>query len=187
MATKDDKQLPAIAVTEGLQTQPYTPAAGGMGALTSVLKEAHRHSGLVKGARLLAYINQADGFDCPGCAWPDPPAGERSAFEFCENGAKAAGGAGKQQDPALAGREFEFVAYPRTEACADMYQGSLLACGSAPGQGNNCRQRFDRGDDGANLAALVVEGVDHRIGAGSLGLGREAVGEVAAEQAADGR
>ena len=90
MAPKDDKQLPAIAVTEGLQTQPYTPAAGGMGALTSVLKEAHRHSGLVKGARLLAYINQADGFDCPGCAWPDPPAGERSAFEFCENGAKAA-------------------------------------------------------------------------------------------------
>ena len=35
-------------------------------------------------------VNQADGFDCPGCAWPDPAdPGERSAFEFCENGAKA--------------------------------------------------------------------------------------------------
>ena len=35
-------------------------------------------------------MNQADGFDCPGCAWPDPAEpGERSSFEFCENGAKA--------------------------------------------------------------------------------------------------
>ena len=34
-------------------------------------------------------MNQPDGFDCPGCAWPEPPAGERSAIEFCENGAKA--------------------------------------------------------------------------------------------------
>ena len=32
-------------------------------------------------------VNQPDGFDCPGCAWPDPK--NASAFEFCENGAKA--------------------------------------------------------------------------------------------------
>ena len=31
--------------------------------------------------------NQPDGFDCPGCAWPD--ADHTSTFEFCENGAKA--------------------------------------------------------------------------------------------------
>jgi predicted MFS family arabinose efflux permease len=35
----------------------------------------------------LARQNQPDGFDCPGCAWPDPK--HTSAFEFCENGAKA--------------------------------------------------------------------------------------------------
>ena len=29
------------------------------------------------------------GFDCPGCAWPDPDPEHRTAFEFCENGAKA--------------------------------------------------------------------------------------------------
>ncbi len=34
-------------------------------------------------------MNQVDGFDCPGCAWPEPAADERSRFEFCENGAKA--------------------------------------------------------------------------------------------------
>jgi len=37
----------------------------------------------------LLRLNQVDGYDCPGCAWPEPD-GPRSAFEFCENGAKAA-------------------------------------------------------------------------------------------------
>jgi molybdopterin-dependent oxidoreductase alpha subunit len=46
--------------------------------------------GPVKGTRMLLQLNQTDGFDCPGCAWPDPPAGERAHTEFCENGAKAA-------------------------------------------------------------------------------------------------
>jgi molybdopterin-dependent oxidoreductase alpha subunit len=31
-------------------------------------------------------MNQPRGFDCPGCAWPDPE--PRGAIEFCENGAK---------------------------------------------------------------------------------------------------
>jgi molybdopterin-dependent oxidoreductase alpha subunit len=37
--------------------------------------------------RALLQMNQPDGFDCPGCAWPDPK--HTSSFEFCENGAKA--------------------------------------------------------------------------------------------------
>src|SRR5690606_3696818 len=37
--------------------------------------------------RALKRVNQPDGFDCPGCAWPDPR--HTSSFEFCENGAKA--------------------------------------------------------------------------------------------------
>ena len=45
--------------------------------------------GFKKGLRLLANLNQKNGFDCPGCAWPDPD--EKRAFlaEYCENGAKA--------------------------------------------------------------------------------------------------
>ncbi len=35
----------------------------------------------------LARVNQKDGFDCPGCAWPEGQ--HRSPAEFCENGAKA--------------------------------------------------------------------------------------------------
>lgn len=37
----------------------------------------------------LLKVNQTNGFDCPGCAWPDPAPGDRSPFEYCENGAKA--------------------------------------------------------------------------------------------------
>ena len=43
--------------------------------------------GLRKTVRTLTMVNQQEGFDCPGCAWPDPD--HRTTFEFCENGAKA--------------------------------------------------------------------------------------------------
>jgi molybdopterin-dependent oxidoreductase alpha subunit len=41
----------------------------------------------VKETRGLLSMNQPHGFDCPGCAWPDPK--HTSSFEFCENGVKA--------------------------------------------------------------------------------------------------
>ncbi len=43
--------------------------------------------GVVRGTRTLLQLNQKQGIDCPGCAWPEPD-GERSHFEFCEEGAK---------------------------------------------------------------------------------------------------
>jgi molybdopterin-dependent oxidoreductase alpha subunit len=64
--------------------------AAGIPAVVQSMKFAYRNMGVVKGARLLLHLNQTDGFDCPGCAWPDPPAGERTRNEYCENGAKAA-------------------------------------------------------------------------------------------------
>jgi molybdopterin-dependent oxidoreductase alpha subunit len=62
-------------------------AAGGIGAVAATLRYAHEQTGLLHGARVLARTNQEPGFDCPGCAWPEPR--ERDAIEFCENGAKA--------------------------------------------------------------------------------------------------
>jgi molybdopterin-dependent oxidoreductase alpha subunit len=64
--------------------------AAGLPAVIESAKFALTNMGLAKGVRLLKQLNQADGFDCPGCAWPDPAAGERTHTEFCENGAKAA-------------------------------------------------------------------------------------------------
>ena len=67
--------------------QPNDAPAGGWGALHATAKALREESAIVKGGRSLLSMNQPDGFDCPGCAWPDPK--HTSSFEFCENGAKA--------------------------------------------------------------------------------------------------
>jgi len=66
---------------------PYDSPAGGWGALQATAKALREQSIVAKGSRALLSVNQPDGFDCPGCAWPDPK--HTSSFEFCENGAKA--------------------------------------------------------------------------------------------------
>ena len=65
----------------------YDQAAGGWGALASVASVLNRQEVVLAGAKTLLRANQPEGFDCPGCAWPDPK--HTSSFEFCENGAKA--------------------------------------------------------------------------------------------------
>src|SRR4249919_2361999 len=65
----------------------YKGPAGGWGALRSVTRALRAQSIALKGAKTLLSANQPDGFDCPGCAWPDR--NHASTFEFCENGAKA--------------------------------------------------------------------------------------------------
>jgi len=65
----------------------YKGPAGGWGALKSVSKALLAQDIPFKGAKTLLSANQPDGFDCPGCAWPDR--NHASTFEFCENGVKA--------------------------------------------------------------------------------------------------
>ena len=66
---------------------PYDGPAGGWPALKSVTNHLLLQDIPVLGAKTLLHANQPDGFDCPGCAWPDRD--HASTFEFCENGAKA--------------------------------------------------------------------------------------------------
>jgi len=80
MATKTEERFePRI--------EPYTHPAAGWGALKYVAINLLKEK--VKGGnyKTLFKQNQADGFDCPGCAWPDRE--HASTFEFCENGVKA--------------------------------------------------------------------------------------------------
>ncbi len=63
--------------------------AAGVPAVAVALKRAIESMGVTRTARTLTRLNQVDGFDCQGCAWPDPAAGHRHPAEFCENGAKA--------------------------------------------------------------------------------------------------
>ncbi|MGD9426979.1 FdhF/YdeP family oxidoreductase [Pantoea sp. NSTU24] len=66
---------------------PYDGAAGGWGALKAVADAIRGQMAVKQDVIALFKVNQPQGFDCPGCAWPDPQ--HASSFEFCENGAKA--------------------------------------------------------------------------------------------------
>jgi molybdopterin-dependent oxidoreductase alpha subunit len=67
--------------------KPISKVAGGITAALTAAKFAWGEMGVVRGSRTLMQLNQKQGIDCPGCAWPEPD-GERSHFEFCEEGAK---------------------------------------------------------------------------------------------------
>ena len=67
-------------------SKPKSKAAG-IPAVISSAKHSVRKMSLTRTVKSLTMVNQKSGFDCPGCAWPDPE--HRTSFEFCENGAKA--------------------------------------------------------------------------------------------------
>ncbi|GAA5524667.1 protein YdeP [Microbulbifer aestuariivivens] len=75
----EDKKVPGV--------KTYDAAAGGWGALKATAITVRNEMDLLEGATTLLRTNQPTGFDCPGCAWPDPD--HKSTFQFCENGAKA--------------------------------------------------------------------------------------------------
>ncbi|MEM1181762.1 MAG: FdhF/YdeP family oxidoreductase [Acidobacteriota bacterium] len=64
--------------------------AAGLKAVAVALEHMDREGyGPVKATHMLSRMNQKDGFDCPGCAWPDPDDRRSMLAEYCENGAKA--------------------------------------------------------------------------------------------------
>ncbi|HEV2653040.1 MAG TPA: FdhF/YdeP family oxidoreductase, partial [Rhizomicrobium sp.] len=65
----------------------YDGPAGGWGALKATSQAIRLQMESIKAPLTLLRTNQPDGFDCPGCAWPDKE--HKSTFQFCENGAKA--------------------------------------------------------------------------------------------------
>ncbi|TDQ46363.1 FdhF/YdeP family oxidoreductase [Actinorugispora endophytica] len=67
-------------------TEPGRSAAG-IPAVVSSVRVVGGQAGARRGMLTLLDVNQKKGFDCPGCAWPEP--GHRHPAEFCENGAKA--------------------------------------------------------------------------------------------------
>lgn len=84
MATKPPAGDP---IQDAPQVAPPLRAAAGLPAIGHTLKIAQQQMGLARTARTLLKVNQKDGFDCPGCAWPEGD--KRHTAEFCENGAKA--------------------------------------------------------------------------------------------------
>jgi molybdopterin-dependent oxidoreductase alpha subunit len=77
----------AMSEDDVLGVGDYMGAAAGWGALKAVADAVRGQMAVVNETRGLLSMNQPHGFDCPGCAWPDPK--HTSSFEFCENGVKA--------------------------------------------------------------------------------------------------
>ncbi|MFL6165673.1 MAG: FdhF/YdeP family oxidoreductase [Ornithinibacter sp.] len=64
-------------------------SAAGVEAVAVAANRVSGQMGPLRAVSTLRHLNQAHGFDCMGCAWPDPDPEHRSFAEFCENGAKA--------------------------------------------------------------------------------------------------
>jgi molybdopterin-dependent oxidoreductase alpha subunit len=73
----------------GLKLSHPKVAAAGMPAVIVSAKHILSEMDPVRGLKALLGINQMKGFDCPGCAWPDPDDDRSSIGEYCENGVKA--------------------------------------------------------------------------------------------------
>ncbi len=71
---------------DSIRIRPPETWATGIPAIVSTLRRAQEQMHPAAALRTLLKINHTDGFDCPGCAWPDPE--HRATAEFCENGAK---------------------------------------------------------------------------------------------------
>lgn len=73
---------------QAVTVAPRKREAAGVRAVMVSLQRGMQQMGALRTAAALARLNQRNGFDCPGCAWPEEPGGRKLA-EFCENGAKA--------------------------------------------------------------------------------------------------
>lgn len=86
--SKSEEELTPETFTGIKVTAPKTTAAG-WPALGSALKHAFTYMKPAQAVRTMFKVNQKGGFDCPGCAWPDPDDDRSALGEYCENGIKA--------------------------------------------------------------------------------------------------
>ncbi len=85
--TREISDTPPLESTPPAAKSPSKVAAG-IPAILSTMKHGFSKAGVISSVSTLSRVNRFGGFDCPGCAWPDPD-DHRTIAEFCENGAKA--------------------------------------------------------------------------------------------------
>ena len=86
MRTKANETSPLEKVAPTIKRTGKS--AAGIPAIISTAKHSIPNMGVLRSVTTLSKVNKYSGFDCPGCAWPDPDH-KRSFAEFCENGAKS--------------------------------------------------------------------------------------------------
>ncbi|QEC67160.1 FdhF/YdeP family oxidoreductase [Panacibacter ginsenosidivorans] len=83
-----DISLTPVKFSHLYQT-PMQHKAVGVPAIVSSLKQMLQYMHVKDAWKAAFALNQKGGFDCPGCAWPDPDDERSSLGEYCENGIKA--------------------------------------------------------------------------------------------------
>jgi molybdopterin-dependent oxidoreductase alpha subunit len=90
--SKEIKEQPAAENPEellDLKLDDQKEWAAGIPAVTAAMVDILHEAGFVRGMEGLFKMNKKGGFDCSGCAWPDPDDDRSPIAEYCENGAKA--------------------------------------------------------------------------------------------------
>lgn len=77
---------PDVDPPDDLTVTPPKTYAAGAPAVAHAMEYSLAQAGPKRTLLTLLSLNQAEGIDCPGCAWPDPK--HRHKNEYCENGAK---------------------------------------------------------------------------------------------------
>lgn len=85
---KEIKTQPPEEFT-GLKQKAPKETSVGKDAIFSALGQMNKYMKKGEALKLSLKINQKGGFDCPGCAWPDPDDERSKLGEYCENGIKA--------------------------------------------------------------------------------------------------
>ncbi len=88
LSMREDVHALSPIETERLKIRKPKRVAAGLQGVAKSFGIGISEAGLGRTLRTMRTVNRFDGYDCPGCAWPDPD-NHRSGFEFCENGAKA--------------------------------------------------------------------------------------------------
>lgn len=73
----------------GLKFKEPKNTSVGKAAIASAMGQMTKYMKPGNAIKLSLKMNQKGGFDCPGCAWPDPDDDRSSLGEYCENGIKA--------------------------------------------------------------------------------------------------
>jgi anaerobic selenocysteine-containing dehydrogenase len=80
------KKAPGEDHVDHLSVTPPKQWAAGVPAVRHAMEYSFEQTSVKRSMLTLLNLNQVKGFDCPGCAWPEPD--HRHKNEYCENGAK---------------------------------------------------------------------------------------------------
>ena len=87
MAKQPKEETPKTLT--GIVVKDIPETAVGVGAISESMKHLRKYVSPGQAMKAMFKVNQKGGFDCPGCAWPDPDDDRSKLGEYCENGMKA--------------------------------------------------------------------------------------------------